>query len=376
MASTADVVLLALNNIECDARTLNLARALHALGYDVAVIGSGHVSDVSVFSWSDPGGKTFQRWRSFNRFAGSLDISTRLVIGMDLFALQAARQLARRNSAALWYDMREFYFALGPLAGRSFKQRLITLHERWLMRSVQHVLVSGYLDAPIVQERFRLAKPPTILLNSPPWKERVFSTYLRDVFAIPTHVNVVLYQGVVHHGRGLAPFMRAMQHLHDVHLCIVGSGPAENDLRQLASEIDIHERVHWHKAVPYDALHAITCSADVGLCLIEPVSESYRYALPNKLFEYMMAGVPILATDLPAIQSQLARIPAGVLVPEQLRIPDIVEAFHRLVFFASYQAMKDVCVRVRTVAYEEQVQYTISQIAALLNNQSAPHLRK
>ena len=362
MVSHVDVLLVALGTIDTDARTRNLARALSNAGYAVAVIAAGMVDGVHMFSWDDPGGSAFVRWKSLQRYARTVQVHANTVFGMDLFALQAAQRIARRCKARLYYDMREFYFALGPLEGRGWKQKLIAWHERMLLKHVDQVIVSGYLDAGIIQKRFRLPKPPHILLNTPPWQERVQSSYLRDTFSSPTSAVVVQCQGVVHHGRGIAPFFKAMLALPNVHLCVVGDGPAKQQLQNLSMSLQLDQRVHWHDVVDYDKLHAITCSADIGLCLIEPVSESYRYALPNKLFEYMMAGVPVLANDLPALREQLVRMPCGVLVDEALSVQMICEGFERLQVPATYQAMQRVCARVRTVSYEYQARHVSEQL--------------
>ncbi|GMV52529.1 MAG: glycosyltransferase [Flavobacteriales bacterium] len=364
MASHVDVVLVALANIRQDARTLNLARALRDRGYTVAVIAAGDLNgeEITMFTWADPGTSAFGRWRSLNAFVRTIPVTARLVLGMDLFALQAAWGLARRSRAPLWYDMREFYFSLGPLRGRGLKQKLIARHERWLLRHVQTVMVSGYLDASIVQERFRLRYRPPVLLNTPPLRSVVSGTYLRDTFNIPESGICILYQGVVHHGRGIEPMMKAMALQENIHLCIVGSGPAISDLQACSHEHGLSHRIHWHPAVDYDELHAITCSADVGLCLVEPVSESYRYALPNKLFEYMMARVPVLATDLPALREQLRRIPAGMLVQETLTPVAILDVLNRLLVPATYSAMQEACRRVASVSYERQSADVIQQM--------------
>lgn len=366
MASQVDVLLLALGDVRQDARTLNLARALRKAGYRVGVVAGGILDNVEMYTWMDPGGRALSRWLSFTLFVRSLHVRAHIVIGMDLFALKGAAYLARLCDANLWYDMREFYFSLGPLGGKGVKQTLIAYHERRLLKRVDRVLVSGYLDAAVVQKKFNLPKPPHILLNTPPYSVRVPSDYLRRVFEIPSNKIVVLYQGVVHHGRGIKPFMLAMKHLENVVLCVVGEGPALPELQVHATECGVAGRVYWHKSVPYDELHAITCSADVGLCLIEPVSESYRYALPNKLFEYMMAGVPVLATDLPALHEQLVRIPSGVLVHQELQAAQITDALDRLLVPATYDAMKEAATRVRGVAYDVQAQGVINLVKAVV----------
>jgi glycosyltransferase involved in cell wall biosynthesis len=248
------------------------------------------------------------------------------------------------------------------LQGRGLKQRVIEAHERWMLRKVDIVLVSGPLDATIVRDHYRLENEPHVILNVPPFKERVESDILRKHHGIADVDCIVLYQGVVHHGRGIAPFMKSMVHVHDVHLCIVGDGPAVADLQLLSAELDVADRVHWHGAVSYDDLHDVTCSADVGLCLIEPVSKSYEYALPNKLFEYMMAGLPVLATDLPALRMQLGQTPVGMLVERTLKTTSIVAALQQVRVPATYEGMRDACRAIRDLSYERQAQYIIDLV--------------
>jgi len=69
-------------------------------------------------------------------------------------------------------------------------------------------------------------------------------------------------------------------------------------------------------SINYDELHNWTCSADIGICFIEPISVSYQYALPNKLFEYSMAGIPTLASNLFAIKEIIDNNPIGKAIPQ------------------------------------------------------------
>ncbi len=262
--------------------------------------------------------------------------------------------------------MREFYFALGPLQGKGLRQTLLSWYERRLLCSVHRVIVSAPLDAEIVQQHYHLSDSPVVVMNTPPYRERVPSTSLRDRFAIPSDQAIALYQGVVHHGRGIAPFLKAMKLMPDVHLCIVGEGPAAHALAQIADDLDVGARVHWCGSVPYDELHAVTCSADVGLCLIEPVSKSYEYALPNKLFEYMLAGIPTIATDLPALRAQLQQIPAGMLVGRGLAPAEIADAIARVRVPATAEAMCRAAEAVRPLCYDQQAMVAVDLVRELL----------
>lgn len=364
-----DVLLIALARIEQDARTLNLARALAEAGMQVVVIAaaSSAARDASfrVFPWDDPGGSALQRWRSLSRFVRKQHVRPRVVGAMDFFALVQARAMARRCNVPLFYDMREFTFALGPLQGRGWKQRVISAIERWALRDVDRVIVSGPLDAKVVHERYKLAVLPTVVMNTPPYQPRVASTILRDRFSIPAHHAIVIYQGVVHHGRGIVPFLRALPLMPEVHFCIVGDGPARNELEALASDSEAASRVHWMGSVPYDQLHPITCSATIGLCTIEPVSMSYEYALPNKLFEYMMAEIPSIVTDLPALRAQLTEIPAGILVGRGLEATELADAVRRLRQPATAAAMAEQARRVRAISYDQQARRVVDLVRDL-----------
>ncbi|MFN4908977.1 MAG: glycosyltransferase [Bacteroidota bacterium] len=370
-----DVLLIALADVSRDARTLNLARALCASGLRVTIHGavSGALTEIegadglplSIIPWKDPGGRAIMRWWSLNASVRRLSVRPRVVAGMDLFALASAREIARRHTVPLIYDMRELYFALGPLGGRGLRQHLLASHERRLLADVDRVIVSGELDADLARERFHLSRRPFVLLNTPPYRDVVESD-LRRRCGIDDAVRLAIYQGVVHHGRGLLPTFRAMQLIPDLHLAIVGDGPAEAELRQAATTEGVADRVHWLGSVPYDRLHALTCGADVGVCLIEPLSLSYEYALPNKLFEYMMARIPSLVTDLPALRALLDQHPVGVMVDRRLRAADVADAFQVALTQPRRQQMIDACAAITQMSYETQSHRAVELVRELL----------
>jgi glycosyltransferase involved in cell wall biosynthesis len=349
---------------------VNLARRLASAGLSVAVLGSYremHHEPFVQLAWNDPGGRALKRWWSFTRACAAEQMTASLVIAMDVFALAGSLRLARRSSSPLFYDMRELNFALGPLQGKGLKQTVITRHEERSLRYIKSVLVSGELDADLVQQRFGLSDRPTVLLNTPPYRDVVQSP-LRSTCRLDALTPLVIYQGVVHHGRGLEPFFHAMALMPDVHLAVLGDGPAMPDLQRRSQQVGVGERVHWLGSVPYDDLHAYTCGADVGLCLIEPLSLSYEYALPNKLFEYMNARIPSITTDLPALRQHLERYPVGGLVERTLDPVQIAEVTKRLLNTEIASPMKHACESIRELSYEHQSTAACSLITAAVRN--------
>ncbi|MEY2719851.1 MAG: hypothetical protein RLZZ273_1217 [Bacteroidota bacterium] len=364
MTHTCDVLLVALADVTRDARTVNLARSLAGKGLSVVVLGGYREQRDEPFDkilWDDPGGRALRRWWSFTRTCAASTISAKLVIAMDVFALAGSSLIARRSKAKLFYDMRELNFALGPLKGKGLKQTIITRHEERQLRHVDTVIVSGDLDADLVHDRFMRTVRPLVLLNTPPYKD-VMPSPLRAQCNLDLATPLVLYQGVVHHGRGLEPFFHAMKYMPDVHLAVLGDGPAMADLQRRAVQIGVSERVHWLGSVPYDELHAYTCGADVGLCLIEPLSLSYEYALPNKLFEYMNARIPSIATDLPALRLHIEKYPVGGLVNRALEPLEIARVTRSLFDQQNATSMRAACESIRELSYEHQVAGVITTI--------------
>lgn len=363
-----DVLLIALADVRQDARTLNLARALSADGLRVVIhaASGGTINEMQgapgepvVIPWKDPGGRALRRWWSLRSSAQRLAVRARLVIGMDLFALDAARSLALRSAAALIYDMREFYFALGPLKGRGLRQRVLAWHERQLLKHVDQLIVSGPLDAMVAQDRFELPKPAVVLLNTPPYRDTVQS-HLRALCGVANDDILALYQGVIHPGRGLMPMFHAMLLKPRLHLAVIGGGPAEEQMRNAADAFGLNDRVHWLGSVAYDDLHSLTCGADIGLCLIEPLSLSYEYALPNKLFEYMMARIPVLATDLPALRAHFEDHPVGALVERALQPEQICAAIDSLSAGSVRRDAIEACEHIRRLSYESQSERAVA----------------
>jgi glycosyltransferase involved in cell wall biosynthesis len=245
------------------------------------------------------------------------------IIASDLYSLPIAARLKSvlSEKPRLIYDSREIYSALGSLSGRPLAQKIISLIEKKYVKQVDTVLASGQRDIDFISNRFPKSIDYHVLLNLPPYKKTEVSSYLRDRFNISGDKRIALYQGAVSRGRGLEKSIEAFSKQDKWSLCIVGGGPELSDYKELSRGLD---NIHFTGLVPYSELHNITCSADIGLSLIEPISLSYKYALPNKLFEYFMAGLPVMATDMPPIEEVIEEAGGGLLICGELTAAKIL----------------------------------------------------
>lgn len=204
--------------------------------------------------------------------------------------------------AKLVYDAHELESdrnGLTPLQGR-----LTLWVEKLLWRFVDALIVVS----PSIQAWYQQKlgpKPSTVIMNSPIYAVEGASggTYLREKFSIPPDQRIFIYVGILGAGRGLDLITEVFMHPDMTsHVVFLGYGEYAEDLKRLALR---HANVHVHEAVPHSQVVPIVKSADFGLCLVQNVSLSDYYCLPNKLFEYCFAGVPILASDFPDIRTVL-----------------------------------------------------------------------
>ena len=151
-----------------------------------------------------------------------------------------------------------------------------------------------------------------IILNSPVLENNVSSdrkSYLRKHFSIGDDSKIFLYVGGLVKGRGLALIVDVFKRSDlKSSLVFLGYGELSDDLKKIADE---HPNIYVHDAVPHEQVVPVAKSADVGLCLIQNVSLSDYYCLPNKLFEYCFAEIPVLASDFPDILETVEKYNLG-----------------------------------------------------------------
>lgn len=160
-------------------------------------------------------------------------------------------------------------------------------------------------------------KPSTLILNSPVLevgnsleRSALAEKYFHQEYSIPTENLVFIYLGILGPGRGIENILEAFSS-DEVrsHVVFMGFGEFESKIIQSSK---VNSNIHFHPAVKHDEVVSYTKHADVGLCLIERISLSDYYCLPNKLFEYALSGLPILASDFPDLSSYVKEYKLGM----------------------------------------------------------------
>lgn len=137
------------------------------------------------------------------------------------------------------------------------------------------------------------------------------TNYLRHKFGIPDSEKVFLYLGIISQkGRGVELYLDVFKR-KDItsHIVFIGYGDYSDEIKKSEQK---YPNIHYHEAVPHNQVVEVSKSADVGLCMLEPVSLSDYYSLPNKLFEYAFSGLYVLASDFPDIREIVDKFSLGI----------------------------------------------------------------
>ena len=152
---------------------------------------------------------------------------------------------------------------------------------------------------------------------------------LRGAERIAPDSRLVLYVGGLMAGRGLKELVDAMTNVDDAALVLLGDGVLARPLADRAARSGAAERVHVIPPVPPGDLVDVAASADIGVSPIVPSCLNYRYSLPNKLFQYMAAGLPVVASDFPQVREVIEGAGCGVVV-DTLRPAEIARGINAL----------------------------------------------
>jgi glycosyltransferase involved in cell wall biosynthesis len=251
------------------------------------------------------------------RAAVDADRPADLYHAMGFLALPVAIELAGRARAPFVYDARDLYADGNNIARLPGPLRAVfARRERsWARRAAAVLTVNGSL-ADVLARRFGIDRPSVVLNAQPAWTPPVPAPdHLRAALALPPDTPIVLYHGGFMRDRGLPELVAAMRTpgLETAHLVLMGDGQLRHALADLAEAADLEGRVHLLPPVAPAELLEWVASADVGAMPNQPRTINERLSTPNKLFECLAAGTPVVSSDFPERRRILLDDPDGPL---------------------------------------------------------------
>ena len=314
MAKSVTIILL--GDFFFDARCINMADTILDARLNLNIINTGNSKNSyrgkRIYHISLPK-RGFYKYIKFHKEVKNVltEINSEIIIAGDLFSLPVATSI---KDAHVIYDSREIYTQLAGLSNNPLKQKFWSWVEKKNITKTKSVLVTADGDGIILKNLYpninitKIYNFPSIELKPSG------SISLRKKFNISAESKIFLYQGVLHKNRGIKTIIKLLENFQNAHAVIIGDGPYRDELQKYAVKRKTEKRTHFYGAVPYLELLELSADADIGFSLIKPVSKSYEQALPNKLFEYALAGIPVIASNLPEMDKIINKYQIGYTV--------------------------------------------------------------
>ena len=302
------------DDLNTDQRVLRISGTLEELGFDVFLLGRVNPTSkplnirfkakrVKVLANKGMLAYLLFNWRvflflMFNKFD--------VVLSNDLDTLVGVSLAARLKFKPIAYDSHEYYTELPELVARRAKQRIWLTAEKLFVPYVKTSYTVCQSLADIYSAKYN--RSFGVVRNLP---------YRIELPSVVEKRDVIIYQGALNLGRGIELMIKSMAYLPDCELWIAGSGDVEQDLRHQASEQTLGGRVVFLGRLSPDELRQKTRLAKVGLSIEEDLGLNYHYALPNKLFDYIQARIPVIVADLPEMRRIVQTYRVGEIFVER-----------------------------------------------------------
>ncbi len=312
------------NDVLTDQRVNKMARTLNDMGFKVTITGVRR-KDSKPF---DPPyakikriplmfHKKFLFYAEYNLklFFHLLFKRFDILVGNDLDTLLPNHLIARLKRRPLVYDAHEYFTGTPEVVGRPAVYRCWKMLEKALFPRQQCIITVNESIASLYEKEY--GKKPYVVRNLPVYKTPR-GHIPADELSLPPHKDIVLMQGtginIDRGGEELVMAMRPEYGIKNALLLVIGSGDVIPSMKAMVKREALHDRVWFLEKMPPEELYEYTIHARIGVSLDKGTNLNYRYSLPNKLFDYMMAGVPQLASDLPELARIINQYNTGMLV--------------------------------------------------------------
>lgn len=311
------------SDLATDQRVHRAASSLKEAGYKVLVVGRklphsgplpGRKYRTRRFRLWFHHGPLFYAAYNIRLFFFLLFSRADILLSNDLDTLPANYLASKIKGIPLVYDSHEYFTEVPELVNRPRVQAIWKKIESYLLPRIRYAYTVNDSIARLYHDTYKV---DFITIRNVPESvriERRDKQLLRRELGLPADRKIVVLQGAgINIQRGAEEAVAAMQYLEGVTLLIIGSGDVMPVLKEMVAQLTLADKVIFVPKKPPAELRLYTAAADAGLSLDKDTNLNYRYSLPNKLFDYIHAGLPVLASNLPEVRKIIDQYQVGMI---------------------------------------------------------------
>lgn len=238
-----------------------------------------------------------------------------LIVANDLDTLMAGHLSAKRKqNCELVYDSHEFYTGVPELVNRPSVQRIWERIEGWIFPKLNKIYTVNQSIADIYEKKY--GKKLFVVRNVSP-RIKDLESVSKETYQIPSDKKMLILQGAgINVDRGAEELVEAMMEIDDAVLVILGDGDVVPQLKAFVKKNELEEKVFFLGKKPYREMLAISALADIGFSLDKSTNINYENSLPNKIFDYIQVGTPIIASNIKEVKNVVETHEIGLIIEE------------------------------------------------------------
>ncbi|MCE1201083.1 MAG: glycosyltransferase [Bacteroidia bacterium] len=247
---------------------------------------------------------------------------TDLIVANDLDTLLPAFLVSKMKGTKLVFDSHEYYTGTPELAHRPFVRSVWKRIEKFILPRLPEMITVNESIAGLFRSEYNI---PVRVVRNMPLRYMHEDDASRTALGLPEFIPILILQGSgINVQRGAEEMVLAMKFLPGMFLLIIGGGDVIPALKRIADEHHLNERVIFLPRMPYHKMMQYTGVSNLGLTLDKDTNINYRFSLPNKLFDYIQAGIPVLASRLPEVENIVTGYNVGMCIdshkPEEIAL--------------------------------------------------------
>ena len=310
-----------INDLVTDQRVNKSCLALQKAGYEVLLVGRKQRKsppmderpyETKRMTLLFEKGPLFYAEYNIRLFFFLLFHRANVLLSNDLDTILPNYFISRLKGCKIVFDSHEYFTETPELVGRPKVQKVWKRIEGFVVPKLDEMITVCDSIADLFREKYAVK---CHVIRNIPSRKALPPKGDKTALGLPADKHLLILQGSgINIQRGAEELVQAMQYLDDCFLMIIGGGDVLPILKQMVEQLQITDRVLFLPRMPYQQMMAYTQLAELGFCLDKDTNLNYRFSLPNKLFDFIQAGVPIIASHLTEIEKIILQYDLGLFI--------------------------------------------------------------